>query len=104
MIMIRDLQRMRTRDPRAGRALQRLRENLGLTVRDVSARSRALAKRFRNADYELFPSALCEIETLGRIPHIYRLASLSRIYGYSVDKLLAYYKVGRGGRRRRPRG
>jgi transcriptional regulator with XRE-family HTH domain len=70
-----------------------MRENLGLTMRDVNAKSRALAKRRRNRDYELSPSALSAIETRGAVPHIYRLASLAKIYKRSLAKLLALYRV-----------
>jgi len=99
--MIRDIQRMQTRVPKAGRVLRRIREERGLTVRDVNLRSRAIAKRLRNPDYALALSALWEIEAEGKVPHLYRLASLAKIYGRSFDELLGLYKVGAARRRKR---
>lgn len=73
--------------------LRRMREQQGLTVRDVQARSRAVARKMRNRDYEVGLSALWEIENTGKIPHVYRLTTLATIYGCSTEKLLALYKV-----------
>ena len=93
MSTLRYKQRMVTRVPKAGRALRRMREELWLTMRQVNARSRVLAKQRRNPDYELSLNALSELEAQGRVPHIYRLASLAGVYGRSMAELLALYQV-----------
>ncbi len=90
----RHIQRMITKVPKAGRALRRIRVNLGLTMRDVMALSRVSARRQHNPDYELSLNALSEMEAGGRVPHIYRLASLAGIYGRSLNSLLALYHAG----------
>jgi transcriptional regulator with XRE-family HTH domain len=99
----RHIQRMITKVPKAGRTLRRIREGLGLTMRDVMARSKVSARRLHNRDYELSLNALSEMEAGGRVPHIYRLASLAGVYGRSLNSLLALYhaEVVRGRKRRK---
>ena len=93
MPKVRDLQRMQTRIPKAGRLLCRVREELGLTLRDVNVRSRAIARQRDNPDYEVSTTALSDIENKGKVPHVYRLASLAQIYGRPLDQMLGLYKV-----------
>lgn len=89
----RHIQRMITKALKAGRELRRMREQLGLSMRDVMARSRVAARRLHNPDYELSLNALSETEAKGRVPHVYRLASLAGIYGRSLNALLALYRA-----------
>jgi len=97
----RTIQRMITRVPKAGRALRRMREELGMTMRDVLARSRVVARKQRNRDYELSLNSLSELEARGRVPHIYRMASLAAIYGRRMNALLGLYGAEVARRRRR---
>lgn len=80
------------------------RERLGLTMRDVHRLSKQIAKSLRNRDYVVSPSRLCDIESKGATPNLYRLHALSFVYGCSVEKLLKFYGVadGRGGKKRLP--
>jgi transcriptional regulator with XRE-family HTH domain len=89
----------------AGRQMCVVRERLGLTMRDVHRLSKQMAKSLRNRDYIVSPSRLCDIESKGATPNLYRLHALSLVYDCSLDKLLKFYGVadGRGGKKRLPR-
>jgi hypothetical protein len=64
----------------AGHRLRALREELGLTIRDVETSSARIAAKHRNNGFLIPLSRLSEIETKGVLPSIYRLYSLSVIY------------------------
>jgi hypothetical protein len=89
----------------AGRQMCETREKSGLTMRDVHHVSKQIAKSLRNTDYMVLPSRLCDIESKGATPNLYRLHALSLVYDCSVDKLLKFYGVadGRGAKKRLPR-
>jgi transcriptional regulator with XRE-family HTH domain len=73
---------------RPGQQLRAMREQLGLSIRDVSSRSALLAQKYGKSSYSLPPNRLWEIETGGVVPTIYRLYSFSIIYGRSIEELL----------------
>jgi len=77
----------------AGQSLRTLREQLGLTMRDVETASAAIASRHRNDEYAIAPSRLSDIETKGVVPSIYRIYSLSIVYRRDVRELLALFGV-----------
>lgn len=77
----------------AGQRLRVVREELGLTIRDVEAASTRIAARHANEDFAVSPSRLSDIETKGILPNIYRLYSLSVIYRRDVRELLAWYGI-----------
>jgi transcriptional regulator with XRE-family HTH domain len=77
----------------AGDKLRKLREDLGLTLRDVEAASVRLSAMYRNADYALPISRLSDIETKSSVPNIFRLYSLAVIYRISMRELLALFGV-----------
>ena len=77
----------------AGRKLRDLREQLGLTLRDVELASTALAESRGIEEFIINPSRLSDIETKGVIPSIYRLYVLSVIYRADFTELLKLYGV-----------
>src|ERR1700726_866011 len=76
-----------------GQNLRALREQLGLTMRDVEGASVRIAARHRNDEFAVPPSRLSDVETKGVIPSIYRLYSLSIIYRRDIRELLSWYGV-----------
>ncbi len=74
-----------------GRKLRRLRNQLGLTMRQVEQRTRRLAARKKNRRLILSTARLCDIEAGTAIPNIYGLYSLARIYRCDVREILAFY-------------
>lgn len=78
---------------KAGQKLRTVREQLGLTIRDVEAASARIADHHGNEDFALSLSRLSDIETKGVVPNIYRLYSLAVIYRLELRELLDWYGV-----------
>jgi hypothetical protein len=70
-----------------------MREQLGLTMRDVETASARIADRHRNEEYAIPPSRLSDIETKGIVPSIYRVYTLSVIYRQDMRNILSLYGV-----------
>jgi len=77
----------------SGQRLRVLREQLGLTIRDVEAASARIAARHGSEDFAISPSRLSDIETKGILPNIYRLYSLSVIYRKDLRELLKWFGI-----------
>ena len=73
--------------------LRGLREQLGLTMRDVETASARIAGKHGNDEFLIVPSRLSDFETKGVVPSIYRLYSLAVIYRRDLRELLAWYGV-----------
>lgn len=73
---------------KSGRRLRALRERLSLALRDVQELSRAIADEKQTPDYYIAHSSLADIENGKQEPTIYKLYTLSVIYGYDCPKLL----------------
>lgn len=71
-----------------GEGLRRLREILGLTIRDVEAASLRLAQKYGNQSYAISLSRLSDIETKGIVPGIHKLYSLAIIYRQDIYDLM----------------
>lgn len=77
----------------AGQRLRIVREQLGLTLRDVENASMALAAKHGNDDFSVPLSRLSDIETKSIVPSIYRLYSLAVIYRCDLHDLLSWYGI-----------
>jgi transcriptional regulator with XRE-family HTH domain len=77
----------------SGRKLRELREQIGLTLRDVEIASTQLAETRGIEEFIINPSRLSDIETKGVIPSIYRLYVLSVLYRADFTELLRLYGV-----------
>ncbi|HZD94129.1 MAG TPA: helix-turn-helix transcriptional regulator [Candidatus Sulfotelmatobacter sp.] len=73
--------------------MRELREQMGLTLRDVEVSSTSLAESRGIEEFIINPSRLSDIETKGVIPSIYRLYVLSVIYRADFTELLRLYGV-----------
>jgi len=78
---------------KGGLELKRIREQLGLTLRDVDLASQRLAEERKNRAYFVSSARLCQIENNGSLPSLYKLASLSEIYGVPYETLLLAYDI-----------
>jgi transcriptional regulator with XRE-family HTH domain len=76
-----------------GQQLRSLREQLGLTMRDVEVASTRISAKHANDDFSIALSRLSDIETKGIVPSIYRLYSLAVIYRRDLRELLAWYGI-----------
>src|ERR1700689_4921988 len=76
-----------------GQNLRLLREQLGLTMRDVETAGARIAQKRGNDEFAIPPSRLSDVETKGVVPSIYRLYSLAVIYRKDVRELLRWFGV-----------
>ncbi len=77
----------------AGIDLRKIRDRLGLTMRDVETASQSISRQHGSDEYLIPPSRLSDIETKGVIPSVYRFYSLAAIYHRSVGDLLQLYGI-----------
>lgn len=77
----------------AGRQLRRVREERGLTLKDVEEFSAKLAQRKKNPSFLISAGRLSQMETRGSLPSLYKLATLSEAYRISCLDLLRMYGI-----------
>jgi transcriptional regulator with XRE-family HTH domain len=77
----------------AGMALRKIRDSLGLTMRDVEDASAIISERHACQEYLIPPSRLSDIETKGVVPSVFRLYCLAAIYRKPVGELLQLYGI-----------
>jgi transcriptional regulator with XRE-family HTH domain len=77
----------------AGQRLRALREQLGLTLRQVEEASAAIAQAHQSDEFNLPLSRLSEIETKGLLPSIHRLYTLSAVYRADLHEILEWYGI-----------
>jgi transcriptional regulator with XRE-family HTH domain len=77
----------------AGQKLRRVRERLGLRVRDVEQASQRIAEKYRNDEFAVLINRISEIENRGLVPTIYKLYSLCAIYRLDLLEVLEWYGV-----------
>jgi len=82
---------VRKTGPGAGERLKAVRTRLGLTTRDVEAKSQQIADEKHNREYYLSHAWLTDIENGKFTPSIYKLYSLSAIYHRSFVELLSFF-------------
>jgi transcriptional regulator with XRE-family HTH domain len=74
-----------------GERLRRIRMRLGLTSRQVAELSQSIATHGNDAEFSISHSRLVQIENEGSVPSIFKLFTLSAIYGVSFTELLTAY-------------
>lgn len=77
----------------AGTSLRKVRDRLGLTMRDVENASILISQKHGSEEYWIPPSRLSDIETKGVVPSVFRFYSLAAIYRVPVRDLLELYGV-----------
>lgn len=77
--------------PGPGERLKEVRARLGLTTRDVEAKTQQIADEKHNREYYLSHAWLTDIENGKFTPSIYKLYSLSATYHRSFIELLSYF-------------
>jgi hypothetical protein len=76
-----------------GERLRARRLALELTLRDVHEASIVLAEKHGNREFILPASRLHDIEKKGIVPNIFRLYTLSWVYGRKIGELLRWYGI-----------
>lgn len=80
----------------AGVGLRQIRDQLGLTMRDVESASSRISALHGSEEYLIPPSRLSDIETKGVIPSVFRFYSLAAIYRRPMRELLLMYGLDLG--------
>lgn len=81
----------------AGVGLRQIRDQLGLTMRDVESASARISALHGSEEYLIPPSRLSDIETKGVVPSVFRFYSLAAIYRRPMRELLMIYGIDLGG-------
>lgn len=76
---------------RAGERLRQIRSRLGLTTRDVAELSRKIAVEQNNEEFSVSHARLIQIENDESTPSIYKLFTLSAVYGQPFTDLVSLY-------------
>lgn len=76
-----------------GQRLRALRDEFGLTIREVENSSIRIAAKHQNDDFIIPLSRLSDIETKGIVPSVFRMYSLAVIYRRDIRDFLAWYGV-----------
>ena len=76
-----------------GKLLKKMRNRLGMTIRNVEDCSHRIARMEGNGEFSMSDTFLTEIENNGAIPSMHKLFSLSVIYRMRFADLLALYGV-----------
>jgi transcriptional regulator with XRE-family HTH domain len=76
-----------------GKRLRAERERLRLSLRQVQELSRSIAEHRKNQEFCIAHSSLAGFENGKQLPDIYKLYSLSVIYGRQYDKLATFFDV-----------
>ena len=83
----------RKRQANPGAELRAIRQQLGLSFRDVYAASLDIAEQCRQPTFVSPPSRLRNIESKNKIPSIHRLYALALIYRRTMNELLSLYGI-----------
>jgi transcriptional regulator with XRE-family HTH domain len=76
---------------KAGDQLRRLRIQLGITARAVEQMSRQIALEHGNDEFIISHGRIIQVENNESTPSIYKLCSLSVIYGVSLNELVSMF-------------
>ena len=75
----------------SGAKLKQLRDRLGLTLREVEARSRKLAEEKKSQDYFVSRGWLNNVENSSLTPSIYKIYALGIIYQENWSNILSFF-------------
>ena len=73
--------------------LFQLRQKRGWTLKEVEEKSLRIAQELNNMEFYISGARLSQIENGSTIPSIYKLSSLSRIYGVEYAEFLSAYGI-----------
>lgn len=76
-----------------GKRLRSIREQLGLSFRDVLTASERIAEKRQNKAFCIPPSRLFDIENKEVVPSVYRFYSLAAIYRKNISELFCFYDI-----------
>src|SRR4051812_26646431 len=74
-----------------GDSLRRIRSRRGISARDVEELSRAIALELGNEEFIISHGRIIQVENNESTPSIYKLCSLSAIYGISFSEIVRLF-------------
>ena len=77
----------------AGQRLRQIREERGLTLKDVEEQSQRLAEKTQIMDYLITAERVSQVENNNSLPSVYRLATLSFIYKLPLTEMFHIYGI-----------
>ena len=77
----------------SGEIFRIIREQMKLTMRDVAAATNRIAEQQDNEEYAISISSLSQIENRGALPNVFRLYSLSLIYGVALTEVISWFGI-----------
>lgn len=75
----------------AGERLRKLRIKNGITVREIESLSRRIAEKEGNEEFAISHARMTQIENGVSTPSLYKLFSISAIYGIAISELVCFY-------------
>jgi transcriptional regulator with XRE-family HTH domain len=78
---------------RAGAKLKRIRERLGLSVREVARRSQLVIAERQNRDFSLSRAWITDVEKGRFVPGTFKIVSLGVIYQMTIAEIHALYGI-----------
>ena len=79
-----------------GEQLRRLRDQLGITTRDVENLSQKIAEEEKNPEFQISNAWLTQLENSDSVPSIFKLYSLAAIFHIKFTDLLLFFGVDLG--------
>ena len=76
---------------KAGKRLKEIRVRRQLSSRKVAELSRLVAAEQGHSDFAISHARLAQIENKGSVPSVFKLATLSTIYGIPINEILSNY-------------
>ncbi len=77
----------------SGHRLRQIREEHGLTLKDVEEQSQRLAEKTQIMDYLITAGRVSQVENNNSLPSVYRLATLSFIYKLPLTEMFHIYGI-----------
>ena len=84
---------MNDRIYQAGQRLREIREEHGLTLKDVEEQSRRIAEEMQLFDYLITAGRPSQVENSNSLPSLYKLAILSFIYKLPLTEMFRIYGI-----------
>ncbi len=84
---------MNNRIYQAGQRLRQIREERGLTLKDVEEQSQRLAEKTQIMDYLITAGRVSRVENSNTLPSLYKLATLSFIYELPLAEMFDIYGI-----------
>ncbi len=76
---------------RSGSQLRKLRQQRGLTLRQVQFLTQQLAKKHGNTRLAISTTRLLAMENTNAVPNLFRVWALARVYQCGVRDIFKYY-------------